>query len=269
MTGPATDPDETEVALTGGGRTAVSRRGQTVLREAGPWSRSVHALLKHLEEVGFTGAPRVVGAGFDGSGRETLTYLEGEFVHPGPWSDDGVARLGVLLRELHGATASFRPPPTAVWRPWFGRAMGGERRVIGHCDTGPWNIVARSGHPVGLIDWEVAGPVDPLVELAQMCWLNAQLHDDDVAERAGLPPLGTRAGQLRLIVDGYELSAAQRSGFLDTIIEVAVRDAADQAIEARVTPDSKDCEPLWGMAWRVRGAAWMMRNRRALERALH
>jgi aminoglycoside phosphotransferase (APT) family kinase protein len=147
--------------------------------------------------------------------------------------------------------------------------MGGERRVIGHCDTGPWNIVARAGHPVGLIDWEVAGPVDPLVELAQMCWLNAQLHDDDVAERAGLPSIETRAGQLRLIVDGYELSAAQRSGFLDTIIEVAVQDAADQAIEARVTPDSKDCEPLWGMAWRVRGAAWMMRNRRALERALH
>jgi hypothetical protein len=104
MTGPDTDPDEVEVALTGGGRTAVSRRGQTVLREAGPWSRSVHALLKHLEEVGFTGAPRVVGAGFDGSGREMLTYLEGGFVHPGPWSDDGVAHLGLLLRKLHSSS---------------------------------------------------------------------------------------------------------------------------------------------------------------------
>lgn len=264
-----TSPDEAEVALTGGGRTTVSRQGQTVFRAAGPWSSTVLALLRHLEHVGFAGAPRVVGAGFDGSGREMLTYLEGEFVHPGPWGDDAAAQLGALLRDLHQAAASFRPPPAAVWRPWFGRAMGGEPRVIGHCDTGPWNIVSQAGHPVGLIDWEVAGPVDPLVELAQTCWLNAQLHDDDVAERAGLPPLETRAGQLRLIVDGYGLSTAQRSGFLDTIIEVAVQDAATQAIEAQVTPDSTDADPLWGLAWRARAAAWMMRNRRPLERALH
>ncbi|MGZ4433218.1 MAG: hypothetical protein ACXVW7_06265 [Trebonia sp.] len=35
--------------------------------------------------------------------------------------------------------------------------------------------------PVALIDWETAGPVDPLVELAQLAWLNAKLHDDVVA----------------------------------------------------------------------------------------
>lgn len=264
--GPVSEADE--VLLTGGGGAVVSRRGDVVLRAASAWSETMLALLRHLEEVGFVGAPRVVGPGFDESGREMLTFVEGRLVSPGPWEEGAVGELGVLLRGLHDATSSFRPPVGAVWRPWYGRSLGGPGRVIGHCDTGPWNIVARRGRPVALIDWEYAGPVDPLVELAQMCWLNAQLHDDDVAERAGLPPAGTRARQLRAIVDGYGLSARQRAGFLDTAIEVAVQDAADQVRAAGVTPESTDAGPLWGVAWRVRSAGWMLRNRRLLEGAL-
>lgn len=86
--------------------------------------------------------------------------------------------LGRMLKELHQATASFVPPADAVWRPWFGRRLG-QPSIIGHCDTGAWNIIARDGMPMALIDWEEAGPVDPLVELAQACWLNALLFDDD------------------------------------------------------------------------------------------
>lgn len=259
-----------EVELTGGGRTAVSRRGDVVLRAAGPWSPAVHALLRHLEGVGFAGAPRVVGGGFDAAGRETLEFVEGEFVHPHAWSDAGAYAVGALLRGLHDATASFEEPEDARWQPWFGRELGGRTaRVIGHCDTGPWNIVARDGLPVAFIDWEVAGPVDPLVELAQLCWLNAQLHDDDVAEMVGLPSAEERAHQLRLIADGYGLGAAERARLLETIVTVAVHDAAEQAVEARITPHSTDPEPLWGLAWRIRGAAWIQRNRELLARALH
>jgi hypothetical protein len=256
-----------EIPLTGGGRTAVFRDGGTVLRETGPWAPTVHALLKHLERVGYGGAPRVVGSGFDAQGRETLSYLEGDFVHPGPWTEDAMPLLGRLLRELHDATRSFAVPEDAVWRTWHGRTLGGPDHVIGHCDTGPWNIVAQNGLPVALIDWEVAGPVDPLFELAHACWLNAQLHDDDVAERQGLPSAKTRAGHVRAILDGYELPRAQRVGFVDKIIEFAVHDAAEQAIEAKVTPETKDPASLWGIAWRTRSAAWMLRHRTMLQQA--
>ena len=47
-------------------------------------------------------------------------------------------------------------------------------RVIGHCDAAPWNIVASDGLAVALIDWDRAGPVEPLVELAQVCWLKCE-----------------------------------------------------------------------------------------------
>lgn len=249
-------------------RKAVYRRKDIVIREAGPWTSTVHSLLRHLEDVGFPGAPRIVGSGFDVDGREMLSYIEGEFMQPGPWTLDGAAAVGQLLRQLHEATASYRSPPGAVWQPWFGRALGGPARVIGHCDVAPWNIVARDGLPVALIDWDFAGPVDPLVELAQACWLNAKLHDDDVARRFGLPSLADRAKQLRAIVDAYGLSTRQRRGFVDRIVEFVVHDTAFQADDAGVTPDTTDPEPLWALAWRARAAAWLFRHRRTLQNAL-
>ena len=269
-----TTPDK-DAPLSEGGPTAVYRRGQLVVKDAGPWSPTVHSLLRHLRDVGFTGSPRVVGSGFDPSGRETLTYIEGEFADPGPWTLEGAAGVGQLLRELHKATASYLPPPDAIWQPWFGRVLGGPTRIIGHCDVAPWNIVARNGLPVALMDWEHAGPVDPLVELAQACWLNAKLHDDHVAEIDGLLPLEERARQLRAIVDGYGLSVRQRRGFIDRIIEFVVHDTAEQADEASVTPDTAELRidelgynPLWALAWRARAAVWLFRHRRALQNVL-
>jgi len=264
MTSPG-DP----VALEGGGRSIVHRAGDVVLRNTGPWTPAVHALLRHLEDVGFAAAPRLVGTGLTGDGREMLTFIDGEFTQPGPWSLEGAAALGSLLRELHRATASFRPPTDAVWFPWHGRDLGGPATIVSHCDVAPWNIVARGGLPVAFIDWETAGPVDPLVELAQLCWLNAKLHDDIVAEREHLPPLADRARQLAAIADAYGLTARQRRGFVTRLIEFAVCDAAWEADDANIDPETTTHPAaLWAMAWRARSAAWMVRHRRTLEAAL-
>ena len=257
------------IRLDGGGRTAVYRRGGEVIRETGPWQPAVHALLRHLEEVGFPAAPRLVGSGLDEDGREILTYIGGEFTQPGPWSLEAAAALGTLLRDLHRATATFRPPAGAVWFPWHGRDLGGPHKVIGHCDVAPWNIVARDGMPVALIDWETAGPVDPLVELAQLSWLNAKLHDDIVAGLEQLPPVAERARQVAAIVDAYGLTAAQRRRFVDQMIQFAICDTAWEADDAAITPETTGHPvALWAMAWRARSAAWMIRNRRTLEAAL-
>ncbi len=164
---------EDEVPLAGGGRSIVARRGDTVLRSAGPWSRQTIRLLRHLEARGFPHAPRVVGSGFDASGREVLSFIEDGFVHPGSWPEGATFEIGAMLRRLHDAAADVEAAYEAAWRPWFGRVLGGPDRVIGHCDTGPWNIVARDGMPIAFIDWEEAGPVGHDVELAQACWLNA------------------------------------------------------------------------------------------------
>jgi hypothetical protein len=260
---------EDEVPLTGGGRTAVTRRGDVVVRETGPWAPAVHALLRHLQRVGFDGAPRVVGTGLDAAGRETLSYIEGEMVNPAPWSDDAMVALGRMIRRLHDATASFRPPANAAWRAWFGRDLGESDRIIGHCDAAPWNIVARDRKPVALIDWEVAGPVDRLTDVAMASWANAQLYDDDdVVAMNGLPDAAARMRQVRLFVDAYGLRARERKQLSERIIAFAALSAANETVEQKITPETTHAPRVWGIAWQTRSVAWIIRNRPLLDRAL-
>jgi hypothetical protein len=60
--------------------------GDVVRRPVGPWTPAVHALLVHLERAGFTGSPHAVSA----DGEDVVTYIPGESVSPGAWSDEGV-----------------------------------------------------------------------------------------------------------------------------------------------------------------------------------
>jgi len=263
------ESDTTETPLSGGGRTNVVRRGGIVARQTGPWAPSVHALLIHLESVGFEGAPRVVGEGFDDHGREILTYVEGAVIHPAPWSDAAISNLGTMIRRLHDATASFRVSDSAIWRSWFGRTIG-KPDIIGHCDAGPWNIVSRNGKPVALIDWEVAGPVNRLTEIAMLTWNNAQLYDDDVGALVGLPDVAARMRQVRLFTDAYGLSAAERHQLPYRIIELAAQSAANEVVEHQIAPRTEfvPVPGVWGIAWRTRSVAWLTRNRPELEAAL-
>ncbi len=94
-----------EVALTGGRITqGVVRVGNTVRRPTGPHTPFVHSLLRHLEEVGFDGAPRVLG--IDERGREIVTFIEGH-VPPdlATWLDNQLVEAAELIRRFHDATA--------------------------------------------------------------------------------------------------------------------------------------------------------------------
>jgi hypothetical protein len=117
-----------------------------------------------------------------------------------------------------------------VWQPVWLRELDGDTRVIGHCDTGPWNIIGSNHCPQAFIDWEFAGLVDPLWELAETTWLNAQLHDDDIAELHELPDAATRARQVRAIIDGYGLAGADREHFYDRLLDVAVHSARAEVL---------------------------------------
>ena len=70
-----------EVPLTGGNVTVgLVRVGDTVRRPAGPWTPAVHALLVHLHDVGFDGAPRSLG--LDERGRHVVEWIDGAVTHP-------------------------------------------------------------------------------------------------------------------------------------------------------------------------------------------
>lgn len=266
--------DAEQENLEGGWQTEVRRDGNTVRRQPGPWSPEVLHFLDHLATEGFAGSPRLIGSGFDEHGNETLEYLTGHSPHPAPWTDDGIAELGRLLASFHRAARNYTPPPDAKWKSWFGRDLGDQTAGFGHGDLAPWNIMAVDGTPTGFIDWDTAGPLDPLWEVAQVAWLNVQLHDDDVALLAGLGSPEHRAHQLSLLVNAYGLRQEERVGFVNKMVEVAMHDAANQARDHSVTPETTtgiadNGYPFaWGMAWRARSASWMLQHRAMLEAAI-
>lgn len=250
--------------LEGGTRHAIYRDGEVVRRPWQDWMPAVHALLRHVEEESFSGAPRVVGDGRDNEGRAVWTYLEGSIQQPAPWTDEGIAELGSLIREFHEAASTFRPPADAEWQRWWIHDIRSDTG-IGHGELAPWNILTVDGHPTALIDWEFAGPLDPIVDLAQAAWLNAQLHGLQVARIQHLPGAEARASQLRQFLDGYELDVDRREGFVDLMIEVAVHSCAHEAQISGASPESFDVgEGAWAMAWRASSAAWMMDHRELL-----
>lgn len=158
-----------EEVLTGGNVNRVVRIENTVRRTMGVWSPGVHALLQHLHEEGFTGAPQFLG--IDDAGRETLTFIPGSVAgdrYPHlpqyMWSDAALVALARLLRQFHDACEGFRPPAAAFWQLTYPDPR--QHEVICHNDAALYNVVFRNDLPVALIDFDMAGPGPRLWDIA-------------------------------------------------------------------------------------------------------
>lgn len=176
------------------------RIGDTVRRPVGPHTDAVDALLTHLWEVGFTGAPRPFGR--DERGRQVLEFVPGEStmdIDPRDLPD-----IGRMLRDLHAATASVTPPPGAGWHteiPPVGVPGAPVGEVICHHDAAPWNLV-RAERGWVLIDWDNAGPGSRAWELAYSALSCCGMRPER--------PVPESAARLRSFVDAYGLAADLR-----------------------------------------------------------
>jgi hypothetical protein len=230
-----------EVRLDGGNVGEVTRVGDTVRRRAGPWSRSVDALLLHLERSGFPGAPRALG--YDGLGRQVLSFVEGD-VDPDP-SDLDCARLrdvGALIREFHDLMECFVPPPGAVWNVAI--APDGEDLVCHH-DVAPWNLV-RGARTLVLIDWDGAGPGTRLWDLAYAA------HGFVPLATSG-PDEDEQARRLAALVDGYGLDTARRPALVALLERrvCSMYELLRDGHERGVDPWSRLWDEGHGSAWRA------------------
>jgi 8-oxo-dGTP pyrophosphatase MutT (NUDIX family) len=181
--------------------------GRRVVRDAAPWTPTVHAWLDHLHAVGVDAVPRPLGV--DRYGREAVSYVPGEVTRAGTWpaalrTDDGMAAVGALLRRLERAADGFRPPPDAVWRTGpAARPPALDGRVVAHGDVGHGNLVWRADGSPALIDWEFAHPAAPGFDVsAAAAWLvpltpfdhEARGFDGRLDRRARLRALAAGAG---------------------------------------------------------------------------
>jgi hypothetical protein len=144
-----------EEILTGGNVAAeVVRIGSTVRKPALPQTPGVEAVLNHLANKGFTGAPATMG--LDDRHRHVVEYIPGDLADTLPlMTFDELHRVGGLIRELHDAMEDFAVPTDVPWNVAVPDPAGGD--LICHNDLAPWNLV-RDGDRWVFIDWDNAGP---------------------------------------------------------------------------------------------------------------
>jgi Ser/Thr protein kinase RdoA (MazF antagonist) len=231
-------PSDGETPLVGNVTDGVVRVGDTVRRPVGPWTESVDALLRHLRDIGFTGAPLPLGR--DSRGRQVLEYVPGEVGPEARAYDIGdVASIGAFVRRLHEALASFDPPRDAVWNVLIpaDRVEG-----IWHHDVAPWNLV-RSARGWILIDWDASGPGSRLWDLAYAAQAMAGIN----ATR----PVEESAHRLRTFVDAYDLPAEERPALAPMLGRRAraMYDMLCNAADAGREP--------WARIFRTDGSYWL------------
>jgi Phosphotransferase enzyme family len=166
----------------GGSTPGVVRIGTLVHRPQSPNAPFVHALLRHLEHAGFSGAPRF--RGHDAQGRERLTYLDGTVPHEADtsWTDRQLCQVANLLRIFHDATA--------------GSPLAGDQEIVCHNDAAPWNVVLVDGIPTALIDFDTAAPGPRLKDVSYAVWTWLNLGDARVSP-------AEQVRRIRLFYDEY------------------------------------------------------------------
>jgi hypothetical protein len=208
--------DPSEQPLLGGtaNRGLVFRVGATVRRPLRSTSQATHSLLRHLEAVGFPGAPRFLG--IDAKGREVLTYIPGEAITPPypDWAltDAALASVADLLRAYHQAVAGFEAAGSAWPRP-VPAPFGSE--LVSHNDPNLDNIVFRDRRAVALIDFDLAGPGSAVWDVAAAARLWAPLRPDTDIDDARR---GRALHRFRTFVDTYGLVGTDRARVAEAVI---------------------------------------------------
>jgi 8-oxo-dGTP pyrophosphatase MutT (NUDIX family) len=200
-----------------------------VVRDAAPWTATVHAWLGHCHDRGVVDVPAPLGV--DVHGREAVTFVAGavtreagaalgasaEALPLGWWPEplrttDGLAEVGRLLARLrdvshdvsHDVSRDVSPGdsrgavarPDQVWR--VGATPPADGEVVCHGDVGHANLVWQPGGQPALIDWEFAHPGPPLRDLAEAaCWLVPLVEFDH--ERRGFASAPDRRTRLRAL----------------------------------------------------------------------
>jgi hypothetical protein len=220
------DASGEESTLSGGNMSTVSRRGDVVLRTAGPWTATVHRLLDHLRTKGIDWLPRPLG--MTDQGREMLTYLPGSVPnYPLPswvWADAVLTDAGRRLAEVHRAGRDF-DRRDAVWQ------IPPHEPVETIClnDVAPYNMVFDAEHRLtGMIDIDTASPGPRVWDLAYLAYRLVPLS---VAEDTGIGALDmmTRRVRLQRLCNAYAAAGDRVHVSPRMVLPIAVHRLGDLA----------------------------------------
>lgn len=199
-----------EEILTGGNINKVVKVGETVRRDSKPNSY-VNDLLKYLEKVGCPYVPRYLGV--DEKDREIFSYLEG--VVPGNdypeienymWSDIVLAELAKLLRNFHDKTIGFTTSEKSL-NDYPDKSL---HEVVCHNDVAPYNVVFNNELPIGIIDFDMAGPGPRIWDIVYTLYTTVPLagfspskEDHSIVEYNKVDHASVRKERIELFFDSY------------------------------------------------------------------
>jgi thiamine kinase-like enzyme len=207
--------------------------------------------------------------GIDGD-REVLRYIPGDVpLSPEPpeggWPVVSMSQLisvAGLLREFHAASATFEPPAEAIWQGGAPPPFNGA--FVCHNDPVSGNVVFRDGTAIALLDFDYAGPSDPIwdVAIAAQHWVPLANPVDFVgAARDGWDA----AERLVAYCDAYGLPRPQLSRLFDAV--AAYLERGRRGVERRVEMGEQAFVDYWqaGLGDRLtRAAEWVREHRHSL-----
>ncbi|UWX95968.1 phosphotransferase [Arthrobacter zhaoxinii] len=180
--------DDEQILEGGNVSDGVVRVGSTVRK---PWTESTPSVFEFMTAVREAGVdvPAVIGE--DEQGRQVIEFIPGQLaIEMDPLTHAELHRVGAMVRAIHDASETFRPPEDACWIVAI-PSPGDE--LICHNDLAPWNLII--GDRWAFIDWDAAAPSTRLWDLAYAAQAftlsNTKQEPKDAAQN------------LKAFVDGY------------------------------------------------------------------
>lgn len=203
--------------LTGGNMNDVERDGDTVLRDAGPWTPTVHRYLDYVAAAGIDWLPRPLA--IEGN-RERLTFVHGDVpVYPLPvwvWNEQVLVDGARRLRQLHDASVGF-PLDDAVWQS----PTKVPAEVICVNDFAPHNLVFSGGTVVGGIDVDMCSPGPRIWDIAYFATRTVPLTE---VTPDGAPGIAEARRRVDVILRAYGSEATW-----DDVLRIAIVRLVDLA----------------------------------------
>ena len=204
---------------------AVERSGDTVLRNAGAWTPTVHRYLNYIALAGIDWAPSPIGIEGD---RERLSFIEGDVpLYPLPrwvWADSVLEEAAQHLKQLHNASIGFALDD-AIWQSHAKVPA----EVICHNDFSPHNLAFTKGVLVGAIDFDMCSPGPRLWDIA---YLATRVVPLTASTPEGAPGMDDARRRVELLLRAYGSDATW-----DDVLRVAIirlLDLADISIKKAV-----------------------------------
>ena len=167
-------------------------------------AETIHRFLLHVRSQGVKAVPEPLG--LDG-GTERLRLLEGDSAGDGWYhqhTDEGLTSAARLLRRIHDASQSWRPPDDATWGTPAVDVASGEDLVFCHGDPGPWNFVWSNNSAIGLIDWDYLHPGPRIDDVAYaLQWFVPLRCDEFAKDWHHFPEVPDRRHRIAVFLNAY------------------------------------------------------------------